>query len=536
MYKAYKNLIEANVNVLSVKTDAFMIQHEHLERAKSVLTFSNNIGEWRVTKECCAPHACPDYVVVENKLLETIEHTTTRIDITDEWNVDELCEHIINKKRVMIRAKLPGSGKSYVCEHLVNLGYKVLFVCPTNKLAQKYKESGLTINKFYGIGFANNEVKEEGEIKIKGFDSSEYDVIVFDEIYFSNVRMLARIRKFSLDNPEKIIVATGDTSQLPPILPYSNTKDYVTYADECINNIFPYEIYLKENKRLKTQEDKDKLERIYNDIFNINIEPEITIKKYFKHTKSLTTSNKSISDMNDTAEIVSKHTRKHLNKTDEYEIGEVLVCRQYLNCKLGKFNVNFEYKIIGYSYDTIEIENLATGEEHELPKDIIRKHFIFNYCSTCHSTQGQTIDENITIYDWKFYYVTREWLWTAITRATSLDNVYFYEYVEPELNRDLIYAYFKRRVEGYKKQDVERSNERLPKEVINNYITPEWLMNSVNKICPSCNNMLYIRFRDGNTYTNITAQRSDNSLYHTLDNIKPMCRMCNCSLSNRVTD
>jgi hypothetical protein len=53
--------------------------------------------------------------------------------------------------------------------------------------------------------------------------------------------MLARIRKFCLENPEKIVVATGDTSQLPPIVDYSNTKDYATYADECINNIFPYE-------------------------------------------------------------------------------------------------------------------------------------------------------------------------------------------------------------------------------------------------------------------------------------------------------
>ena len=39
MYKAYKNLVEANVNIFSVKTDASLIQHEHLEIAKSVLTF-----------------------------------------------------------------------------------------------------------------------------------------------------------------------------------------------------------------------------------------------------------------------------------------------------------------------------------------------------------------------------------------------------------------------------------------------------------------------------------------------------------------
>jgi len=171
MYEAYKKLKEANVTVFSVKTDAFMIKDEDVSIAKDILTFSKNIGEWRVSKECCLPHACPDYVVVENELILLEESKKIRLEIKDEWNVNELCKLIIDNKWVMIRAKLPGSGKSYIYENLALLGYKVLFVCPTNKLAQKYKENGLTINKFYGIGFTDNTVKDEGEIK--KFDSSE---------------------------------------------------------------------------------------------------------------------------------------------------------------------------------------------------------------------------------------------------------------------------------------------------------------------------------------------------------------------------
>ena len=128
----------------------------------------------------------------------------------------------------------------------------------------------------------------------------------------------------------------------------------------------------------------------------------------------------------------------------------------------------------------------------------------------------------------------REWLWTAITRATSLDNVYFYEYKEPALNKDLILSYFKRRIEGYKEQDMTRIKEkRLPQEVKDKYVTPQWLVSCANKLCPSCNDSLYIGFKDGNTYTNITADRIDNSLYHTIDNIQPMCKVCNCGYGNR---
>jgi hypothetical protein len=178
----------------------------------------------------------------------------------------------------------------------------------------------------------------------------------------------------------------------------------------------------------------------------------------------------------------------------------------------------------------LEIQNIATNEIFELPKDVVKKNFIFSYCSTCHSTQGTTIDESITIYDWKFYFMSRRWLWTAATRTTELDNVMFYDYVEPELNHDLIKAYFKRRVENYKEQDKERTKERIPKDVLDKYITYDWFLKYVNNCCPECNNTFYIGFRDGNTYTNITAQRLDNSLYHTLDNIQPMCKNCNCSL------
>ena len=96
---------------------------------------------------------------------------------------------------------------------------------------------------------------------------------------------------------------------------------------------------MEENKRLKTQEDRDKLEQIYNGIFNPTIELETTMKKYFKLTKSLPKSNKGIAYMNDTCENVSKHTRKSLNKTSEYEKGEVLICREYFVIKKVELTV-----------------------------------------------------------------------------------------------------------------------------------------------------------------------------------------------------
>ena len=39
----------------------------------------------------------------------------------------------------MIKANTPGCGKSYICEGMVDLGYNAIFICPTNKLNQKYE-------------------------------------------------------------------------------------------------------------------------------------------------------------------------------------------------------------------------------------------------------------------------------------------------------------------------------------------------------------------------------------------------------------
>ena len=56
-------------------------------------------------------------------------------------------------------------------------------------------------------------------------DSSQFDVIVFDEIYFVDICKLSKIKHFVDNNKDEILIATGDTSQLEPINDYSNQKN-----------------------------------------------------------------------------------------------------------------------------------------------------------------------------------------------------------------------------------------------------------------------------------------------------------------------
>ena len=123
-----------------------------------------------------------------------------------------MCDHFEQEKRVMVRAEFAGCGKSFACKAMEARGHKVLFVCPTNKLAQNNLENGVTLNTFFAVGMTDDATQ-----RMSKFDDSAYDVIVFDEIYFANVQMLAKIKRYTENNPNKIILATGDTDQLETI-------------------------------------------------------------------------------------------------------------------------------------------------------------------------------------------------------------------------------------------------------------------------------------------------------------------------------
>lgn len=70
---------------------------------------------------------------------------------------------------------------------MVERGFNVIVICPTNKLLQSFEGEATTMNKFFGINFGN--------IKLDEFDYSPYDYIVFDEVYFSNVSTYWKIKQ-----------------------------------------------------------------------------------------------------------------------------------------------------------------------------------------------------------------------------------------------------------------------------------------------------------------------------------------------------
>ena len=516
LMQAYDQLADAGIPITSVKTDCFTIPAAFEAKARERLTFDTGIGSWRVSKtsDIIFPMEHLHKTMLDDIEIKNLE--PQQLDIADEWDVSELCDRFEEHRRVMVRAEFAGCGKSHACKAMEQRGHRVLFVCPTNKLAQNNRESGVTLNSFFGVGMSENP-----NDKISKFDDTAYDVIVFDEIYFANIRMLARIKKYSEQNPNKIILATGDTNQLETIDLVSDQIDYETYMDHCIDTIFPTGITLQENKRLRTQADKDILRQFKEDIFNEEIGVRRTIKKYFKFTDQIETAS-NIAYKNSTCEGVAKAVRKMLNKTDDYEVGERLVCRKYLKHNGSKYNVNFEYDITAIEGTTISIQALGETVIRKLKLDHIQKHFIHSYCRTCHSFQGSSISEKITIFDWTMWCASRKWLYTAVTRATELNNVVFFSAPTQEADHAILDKYLDKKVDNYKKQDRDHNRQITP-----NFVTRDWLKAQFGKVCSDCGDCFRYDIKGGKVEANLTADRIDNSECHHLNNIVPLCITCN---------
>ena len=237
VYEAYETLKENGIGVYSVKTDALTIKTDDVARAVKLLKVEeekHKIGGWRVEKSKRVRLPTDDYKLKYNQLVDVPQLKNEKLNIEDEWDTETISKQIVESNPVMIKAEYGGSGKSYIAKYFAKLGKKVLFVVGTNHLGQNCECESATVNKFFSIAI------EEGET-LPAFDHSAYDVICFDEIYFNPYRILARLGKFIEENKHnKIIIATGDTNQLPTIEPLSNTRPFEECADEYVKIMFKY--------------------------------------------------------------------------------------------------------------------------------------------------------------------------------------------------------------------------------------------------------------------------------------------------------
>jgi hypothetical protein len=526
MYNKYRELSKLNIKVVGIKTDALLyIDNDGaLDKLLKNYNMENKIGTYKI--EVPKPLNDTQMTITENELIEFPQFKVNIKTFDDEYNSVEINKHLTEKRIIFLKADMPGSGKSQIVK---NFDKDALFVVPYNELGLELKKEGYdtcTLNKFFSIDLNNN--LQENSTK---FDYSEYDTVFFDEIYLHCPKRLKQIDKFIKSNPHINIIGAGDCLQAECI-----ECDSPEYIDECVNKIFPNQILLKVDKRSSSDEDRLRKKGIKTDIFENNLSVDELVKKYQFKTISKMGDLKTVNNIcyfNSTCEKVNKYTHyKILGHKEEFFIGMNIKCKKYTVLKnKQKLNTNYIYKVLKIEKDNFTIINEIDNITLIVPISVINSHFKYPYSCTIDSIQGKSISTDLTIFDADLSYMSRRRLYTAITRARSLDKVTFFINSDDKRNqfKDFrITQYFKFKIENYKNQYKLKNREYKEEE----YISHSWFIEKFekNNYCKFCNNTFNLYLNDeNNVSSDITADRINNDLPHTKNNCFLSCYICNCS-------
>jgi hypothetical protein len=235
LYNIVNDMKENNFNIYGIKTDAIYFENKYIKSEninkildkygkvkdeeepyikdeKSYIKYNirENIGKLKYIKyaqENDTIHIFDCYKGIINNKYEdyTNEIIKKEIKVQNEYNITEI------ENKTIIEALVPGAGKSTACKkYLDKNNLKGLFVINNNNLAMEIKKDGYSSCTPYNLLGINiyNENNENNHIK--KFDITEYDCIIFEEIYFNEFRLLHKLYEFMLENNDKIYLANGD--------------------------------------------------------------------------------------------------------------------------------------------------------------------------------------------------------------------------------------------------------------------------------------------------------------------------------------
>ena len=196
--------------------------------------------------------------------------------------------------------------------------------------------------------------------------------------------------------------------------------------------------------------------------------------------------------------------------------------KQRFRTKDNLFHNNYVYNIVELNKETATLQDVLTKEKYIISIQRLDSCFRPYFAHTGHSVQGVTTDKKINIFDVESDFVDDRWVWTALTRCTSLDNLNLVvENTSVKLDYD-----FERMINNYKSQDI-----KAKRNINNNFITKDDIMEMHKKQkgkCIICKEQLNLSTIEGDG-KNLSVDRLENSLSHLKSNCQLSCIHCNVS-------
>jgi len=455
--------------------------------------------------------------VKENHGVKIKSREQNIINILDEWDEGLMMEKL-KCGSVHLTADYPGCGKSYALKKLES----VLVVCPYRRLCFEYIQEGIdaiTLDSFLGISFNN-----ENEY-LKGKDISAYKNIVFDEINCHSIYKLQKLHNYIRKQNDifEIAESLGDTN----IIKFYCAGDYqqienidgdnALYINSFIETIFPNRIHLREIKRQDNLDDILKIKEIKRLLF----ETETPIFDILKLLNCMTLDEIK----QDPSKINICYLNDSCNKVNNIfsngiAVGETVISKRRYKFKGGLINTNYLYKIKKLDKENITITE-GDNIEMIIPRNSCRDLFKPAYSFTAHSVQGLSFNENVTIFDSHLQFVSREWLWVALTRVRSLSMV---RICTDKIAGDDI-KNLGSKIQSYKETDSKKGcNFKINKLVTKKEIRTK-IVNQLYS-CYYCRSALSLNYTDGDLMQ-WSVDRLDNAKFHTNENTCISCLSCN---------
>ena len=555
--QVYRKLVDNSLTCYGIKTDSLFTEATE-EQLNEIFTFNTEVGGLKIERN--KELVYKDYEFSRNSYFieKKSEVNTMFIKSEDNYFSDpesynnEIKDILSKHNNVIFLATYPGAGKSFASQMCSK---KALYVTPYNQLCQELIIKGhkaITLHNLMALSITGDSCKR------KKYDVSEFDTIVFEEILLYDPKLLSSIHRFIKQHADKKIIANGDISQnLPILFNLNNVSSQENYLIESINSMFPNQVILTMNKRLKEENDRQKLKSLKDDILDLDLDVMKTFHKHgFKIIDKMEDlqSTKNVSYFRSRSYKINKNVQDKLGilgdyiifdhvcngktYTYKYYVGQKIVCRNTFKRRLAQLYTNYVYEILDINKKKKEITVKSIYKEDKMFITFKQlKYCTLPYSSTCHSVQGTTINEPYTIFDTNIAYADRRWIWTAVTRSTKLEDITIFKHSDTEceaLERAKYKQYFDLKIHNYVDQDINAGRIKKTKEgilyknqIIDDYINYKWFMEQDDLTCYMCGETFDFELKDSHVVSNMTCDRLDNKIYHSKTNCKLCCLSCN---------
>ena len=251
--QVYRQLLNNGLTCYGIKTDSLFTEASD-EQLNKIFAFNNELGGLKIERNKDLVYKDYEFTVnsftVEKKQeVNTMYLKSEENFFSDHEAYNNEIKNILDRyNNVIFMATYPGAGKSFASQLC---SQKALYVTPYNQLCQELIIKGhkaITLHNLTALNITGDSCKR------KRYDVSEFDTIVFEEILLYEPKLLRAIHRFIKQHADKKIIANGDISQnLPILFNLNNVSSQEKYLIESINSMFPNQVILTMNKRLKEE-------------------------------------------------------------------------------------------------------------------------------------------------------------------------------------------------------------------------------------------------------------------------------------------